>query len=350
MSRFIEQNYIALRCCFTYLLGISLLCTTSFIADQVTSKRIYSFTGTAQGTSYKIKYKYHEEAIKQFEIDSLFHVFELSLSRYNPSALLYKLNKPKRTARIDNHLNAVLLYSHEMMISTNGCFDYRLLPLLKLWGFGSKKQLVKPDSNKIIKKLEETVSSSLFVNKLIAHKSTKNLAIDLDGIAQGYCVDQLTNFIEQKHVTDFVVELGGEVYVSGTDMDNKAWKIGLGDEHFSGKKHEEVILTNMDKVGITTSGSLQKFIKIGNEYFSHIIDPRTGYPVQNGIVSVTVIAPTAMLADALDNAFMVMGKEKSFEWCRQYSDIGCYIVYVNPEGRLVDTANSYFNRFLQIKN
>jgi len=105
----------------------------------------------------------------------------------------------------------------------------------------------------------------------------------------------------------------------------------------------------MDQMAVTTSGSLQKFKKIGDQYFSHIIDPRTGYPVQNGIVSVTVIAPTAIQADALDNALMVMGIKESFAWSSKYSNIGFYISYINPNGELKDTANGYFRQFLKTK-
>ena len=332
---------------YTLALIFFLLLNVSFKLDFSTPLKIYSFSGSAQGTSYSIKYKYHKEAIKQREIDSLFTVFDLSLSRYNQVSLLYKLNKAKSKANLDSHLLKVLHYAHEMNQITNGCFEYRLLPLLELWGFGNKKQSSFPDSIQVDKILYLIKSNNLIINKLTVIKSSKNLAIDLDGIAQGYCVDQLSDFMSERGIIDYIVEIGGEVFVSGNDLDNRSWKIGLGDNQYLDDNKNKLVLAGMNRVGISSSGSLQKFKKFGDQYFSHIIDPRTGYPVQNGIVSVTVIAPSTMQADALDNAFMVMGIKDSFEWCEKYSSIGVYFSYVNPIGQVVDTANGYFKQFIQ---
>jgi thiamine biosynthesis lipoprotein len=238
-----------------------------------------------------------------------------------------------------------------MQSATNGSFEYRLMTLINLWGFGEQQKSKIPAKNKINRVLKQIASSNIDFNKLEAQKSFRNLKIDLDGIAQGYCVDELSNFLQKRGIKDYVVELGGELVVSGTDLDNSSWEIGLGEQQVDFKQTKQsFVLSGMNQMGITSSGSLQKFKKIGDQYFSHIIDPRSGYPVQNGIVSVTVIAPTAMQADALDNAFMVLGIKDSFEWCSRYSNIGFYISYVNPKGELVDTANAYFKQFLQIKN
>lgn len=288
--------------------------------------------------------------VKQQEIDSIFTVFDLSLSRYNKASLLYKLNKVRSKINVDSHLLRVLQYAQEIHQKTNGCFEYRLLPLVKLWGFGNKSQTISPDASDVNKTLYKIRSNNLKINKLTAIKSSKTLAIDLDGIAQGYCVDELSKFLGSKGIRDFIVEIGGEVFVSGSDLENNSWKVGLGDGQDVEEKNQQLVLTGMNQVGVTTSGSLQKYKKIGGQYFSHILDPRTGYPVQNGIVSVTVIAPSTMQADALDNAFMVMGINDSFEWCSNYSNVGIYMSYVNAKGEIVDTANGYFKQFLQIKN
>lgn len=321
-----------------------------FTIEKAPLSKQYSLTGFAQGTTYAIKYISTEEVISKPEIDSIFGIFNHSLSRYDKSSLLYKLNKPKYNAVIDSHLYKVLTYAQEMHTITNACFDYRLFPLMKLWGFGRQNKNAIPDTQKVIKLLAFIKSNDLKINNLNVVKSSKSFALDLDGIAQGYCVDQLSNFLKQKGVRNFMVELGGEVFVSGTNAGYGFWEIGIGGIHEQfDQKNQQLILSGMDQMAVTTSGSLQKYEKIGDQYFSHIIDPRTGYPVQNGIVSVTVIAPTAMQADALDNALMVMGIKKSFEWSSKYSNIGFYISYINPNGELKDTANNYFRQFLKTK-
>jgi thiamine biosynthesis lipoprotein len=144
-----------------------------------------------------------------------------------------------------------------------------------------------------------------------------------------------------------MVELGGEVYSSGKNSAGNDWVIGIegsdlyaGDDHFISKK---LSLSNM---AVTTSGSMKKFRKLGSRYWSHVVDPRTGLPVDNKIVSVTIIAKDAMAADAYDNGFMVLGIDSSFSLANQIKDLGIYIVYVNPGGSFSDTSNAYFKRFL----
>jgi thiamine biosynthesis lipoprotein len=99
-------------------------------------------------------------------------------------------------------------------------------------------------------------------------------------------------------------------------------------------------------MAVTTSGSMKKYRKLGNRYWSHIVDPSTGFPVENGIVSVTVIAKDAITADGYDNGFMVMGIQPALMLANQSENIGIYIVYVNADGILTDTSNAYFKRFL----
>ena len=290
------------------------------------------------------------EAVRQQEIDSLFSVFDLSLSRYNTNSLLSKLNRSKHTAQLDSHLLRVIEFAQEMQITTKGCFEYRLLPLMKLWGFGSTENIQIPDDKKIQSALKLIGSYNLNINNLHSIKSSKQLALDLDGIAQGYCVDQLSTFLMQKGIQNYIVELGGEIYLSGNDSMKRPWLVGLDNYLKEGGNLQQKFLSGMNKVGITTSGSHQKYKKIGDRYFSHILDPRTGYPVQNGIITVTVIAPTAMQADALDNAFMVMGIKDSFEWAGNQPNIGIYFTYLDVNGKIADTANAYFKQFLQKRN
>lgn len=332
------------------LLFFLLVICSSTLQDDNSSSTIYSLSGQAQGTTYFIKYMHSNEAVLQKQIDSIFTVFDRSLSRYNTNSLLTKLNRSKHTAQLDSHLLRVIAFAQEIQVSTKGCFEYRLLPLMKLWGFGSSKPLEIPRDEKVKSMLDKIGSYQLNINNLTSVKSSKHLTLDLDGIAQGYCVDELSSFLMQKGIQNFIVELGGEIYLSGKDSMKRPWQVGIDNNLKEEGSQQQTILSGLNNVGITTSGSYQKFKKIGDRYLSHIIDPRTGYPVQNGIVSVTVIAPTAMQADALDNAFMVMGIKESFEWAGNHPNIGIYFTYLDVNGKVADTANAYFKQFLQTRN
>jgi thiamine biosynthesis lipoprotein len=321
---------------------------TSFTPSNAIPDKVFTIKGNAQATTYNIAYKSKDSVISRSSIDSLFEVFDYSLSKYNKSSLLYALNQRTRKVKINNHLKAVLEYADSMRYLTNGTFDYRLQLLVDLWGFHSTKSISIPDSNKLNKMLQFAQLNKLTINEEECVKSSTSLRIDLDGIAQGYCVDQLAAYLETFGIHDFIIELGGEVVASGTNIGNENWRVGMATGNEVPKiGTKQYVLKCRDKMAVTTSGSFQKFKQIGDKYFSHIIDPRTGYPVTNGIVAVTVIAPTAMKADGLDNAFVVMGVEKSFEWVSREPDVGLYISYINEKGQLADTANAFFKKYIQ---
>lgn len=310
------------------------------------NKTLYQLQGKAQGTTYTIKYIAKQPLFTSTAVDSLFSVFDYSLSRYKPTSLISILNKSKKIATIDIHLQQVLQGALKYQELTNGCFDYRLLPLQRLWGFESNHSMVEPNPKYIEQTLKKVRYNKIKINELHAYKSSKNLEIDLDGIAQGYCVDQLAHFLQTKGIDDYIIELGGEIAVSGKDMNNDNWTIGISDASYVDDTFSNVQIQREGKYAVTSSGSFQQYRKVGNKLVSHIIDPRTGYPVQHGVISVTVMAPTAIEADALDNAFMVMGIKETFEWLKIYPNIGVYMSYIDKNGEKADTANSYFKQYM----
>jgi FAD:protein FMN transferase len=331
---------MSIRFCFTILFLIPLMGSHH---HQSHSTSLYTYTGKAQGTTYSIKYRSQFEWVSQSQIDSLFTVFDQSLSRYNPNSLLSKINSSRKSANLDSHLVELINFSHGLEAKTDATFSISILPLLKLWGFDRQKSATKPDAVLINKTLEITRNNSLTINGLRLTKSNPKTALDLDGIAQGYCVDYLSSFLMARGITHFIVEIGGEVYAHGTDSSGNPWRVAVQDPDFlMGVNLSEELILPLSGNAITTSGSYQKYVQFGDQYFSHIIDPRTGYPVDNNLVTVTVLAPKAILADGLDNAFMVMGMDATFRWLEKNPDIGVYMVYRDQNGQLSDTSNRYF--------
>lgn len=311
----------------------------------IEASKSFLLTGKAQGTTYSIKYVYSSEIVAQIEIDSLFKLFDQSMSVYNPHSLISQLNKTKRTASLDSHLLKIIDFSDSLSKASNNTFNITMLPLLELWGLKQRKITHYPDSNMIKLTLQKSVNKVMLVKDLSVSKSTKKLRIDVDGIAQGYCVDYLSNYLLSKGISNFIVEIGGEVFAIGTDQFGRKWRVGVQDgDYLMGNKEREDVVINLDKQGITTSGKYQKFSQIGDSTISHVLDPRTGYPVKNDLVSVTVLAKNAMLADGLDNAFMVMGVNETMKWLEKNPNIGVFMVYRKKDGSLADTANGFFRR------
>jgi thiamine biosynthesis lipoprotein len=201
-----------------------------------------------------------------------------------------------------------------------------------------------------IQSLKNCVNSAYLYrqgNKLLKKKPC--IKIDVNGIAQGYSVDVLAGFLEIHGITNYLVEVGGEIRVKGHKQPgNEKMKIGIeapGDNDFQLSMIRKIIVT--DSGAITTSGSYRKFYESEGKRISHIIDPRTGYSAQNELISVTVYARDAITADAFDNALMVMGLQKALQFVERRNDISAHFIYRTKTGAVADTASTRFYKLLQ---
>jgi thiamine biosynthesis lipoprotein len=232
---------------------------------------------------------------------------------------------------------------------TGGIFDITVQPLVQAWGFGPQKVNSLPDSA-TIKSLKTCVSSiNLYTKGNTLLKKKPCTRIDVNGIAQGYSVDVIAGFLEAHGIQNYLVELGGEIRVKGFKQPGgEKMKIGIeapGEDDFQLSMISKVIAA--DRGAITTSGSYRKFYESEGKKITHIIDPRTGYPTQNELISVTVYASDAITADAFDNALMVMGLKKALQFVERRKDLAAHFIYRTATGAVADTASSRFYKLLQ---
>jgi thiamine biosynthesis lipoprotein len=201
--------------------------------------------------------------------------------------------------------------------------------LVNSWGFVFTKKTTQ-DSIKIDNLLHFVGYKMLKLegNKII--KAKPGIKIDFNAIAQGYTVDVLANYLESKGINNYLVELGGELKAKGK-KENEDWKVGIDkpDEKASERKLEAVI--NLKNKALATSGNYRKFYEEGGQKFSHIINPKTGYPAQQNLLSVTVIANDCITADAYATAFMVMGLKKSIRFLEDNKDLKLEVYFIYDE-------------------
>jgi thiamine biosynthesis lipoprotein len=308
------------------------------------SLKAFHINGIAQGTSYQITYYANNNQVDKIEIDSLLDQLDSSLSLYKPYSLINQFNHHTRGIQMDQHMYSVVKKAIEVSTITNKSFDITCKPVIDLWNKQSTKNQLPTDQQ--IKNILKIIGSGhLIIKNDSLLKDNPLVQIDCDGIAQGYSVDQIAHLLKQKHVHDFVVELGGEVFARGHPPGKAAWNIALqsqAEEIFSNDSAK----INISNYAVTTSGSMNKFKKIGHTYYSHVFNPNTGKPVQSKIISVTLVAKDAITADALDNALMVMGIKKSMNWLQQYPEVGVLIQYVDDHGIVQRTMNEFFRKFL----
>jgi len=317
-----------------YLLMIKLVFTPDF---QV-------ITGTAQGTTYTIKYVGELGSITKIEIDSIFSVLDQSLSLYLPGSLINQFNS-RGVVKMDAHMKAVVMEAMKIAKESDGAFDITVGALSDLWGFGPVPHQQVPRKREIKKRLRVTGSRYISVRDNMLVALEKGVKIDCNGIAQGYSVDVVAAFLQARGIDRMMVELGGEIRVSGKHPDKDYWTIGIESPGaIAGDWYPVEKMIRLNDAAVTTSGDYRKFFTAGGTTFGHVIDPRQGRPVNNGIISVTVIAGDAITADAWDNAFFVMGIENSLEAIRNKPGIEAYMIYKNKEGAIRDTATTGFQK------
>lgn len=337
--------------CFMRIPGLILLCSIFFCAHTSIApfKRIV-ITGFAQGTSYHITYYAGDSSVTQFQIDSIFNKLDSSLSIYKPYSLISRFNNANTTTvEMDEHFSAVINTSIDTWRATSGLFDITVQPLVQAWGFGIKKTDSLP-GKKEVNTIRKCVGSQFLKvenNKLVKLKPC--MTIDVNGIAQGYSVDVMAAFLEANGINNYLVEIGGELRVKGRKQpSNEKMKIGIespGEDELAISMRQQVIET--DSGAITTSGNYRKYYESNGKKITHLINPRTGYPIQNELISVTVFAADAITADAFDNALMVLGLTKALRFTEKRKDICAYFIYRDKKGVLKDTASTGFYRLMQ---
>jgi len=293
-----------------------------------------SIAGTAQGTTYSVVYentsKFKPEELRA-SIEKIFHDFDLSLSLYNDSSIISRINRNEEV-EIDSFFTEVFYKSREISIATDGAFDITVGPLVKAWGFG-------PDAHKnfqiskldCLMKLIGFEKVTIRDNHLI--KSDPGICLDFNAIAQGYSADVFSRYLDGLGIKNYLIEIGGEVRVKG-DKGGEFWRIGIDrpeDNNMLPGNNLQAVIKIKDRA-LATSGNYRKFYMEDGMKYSHTIDPKTGYPAKNRLLSVSIIADDCATADGIATACMVMGKEKAITFLLNNPQLEAFLVYSDDNG------------------
>jgi thiamine biosynthesis lipoprotein len=322
------------------LAALLVLGAWSFPADS----EYQTIQGQAQGTTYKIVYRTGQGALSKSQVDSVLRTIDRSLSLWEPTSLINTFNSNDREVTMDSHMSRVVSRALEVSGLTYGSFDITIKPFMDAWGLGvGGRQKTIPDADELIRTGQCVGFHLISIRGRRLIKKKPCTQIDANGIAQGYSVDVIASLLDGLGIRDYLVELGGEIRILGKNPNGKPWTIGV--EAAAADKDEDSGLSatlQPGSGGITTAGNYRKYVESGGKRFSHIMDPRTGMPVSNGIVSVTVRASNAMDADAWDDALFVLGLDSSFQLLSQHPEIQARFLLANPDGSIRDTASTGF--------
>lgn len=196
--------------------------------------------------------------------------------------------------------------------ATSGAYDVTIGPLVDLWGFGSDEGIEQPAQEQIEAGLARTGWQKLWLEEGRLCKSGEEVAIDLSSIAKGYGVDILADYLQARGITDFLADIGGELYAAGT-KGGDPWRLGVERPQDDSAERQAMLVLPVSDRAVATSGDYRNFFVLDGQRYSHIIDPRSGRPVEHGAASATVVADSATLADGWATALMVMEPQAGLE-------------------------------------
>lgn len=303
-----------------------------------------NYSGITQGSYFSITY--YDESGKTFEseFDSIFDAVENSVSLWDENSIIRKVNRNEDVV-VDKVFRDNFEWAKKASEFSDGAFDATIGPLVAAWGFHYKKEMeMTPAMVDSIRQLVDFKKIEIIDNKLV--KAKPNMTLDFNAVAQGYTADLIGTFLEEKGVTNYLVDVGGEIMARGGKPNGENWIIGIEkpSENYDSERNVQLKITLKDK-GIVTSGNYRKYIEKDGVRYSHSIDPKTGYPVPQNLLSATVIADNAAWADCLASICMIVGKDKALQMLEDSADIEGYLIFVDEDGTIKTTSTSGFKEY-----
>ena len=307
---------------------------------------VTSIHGRTMGTSYSISWPAVQKADPvaiQSKVDAELVEVNRQMSTYDPQSEISIFNKAQAPAEqiISDGFAKVIQAADELHGLSSGYFDPTVGPLVNLWGFGPDGRLNKaPEATAVSATMAKIGWDGVQLNGLTLTKSFDRY-LDLSAIAKGYGVDIVAAVLEAHGISNYLVEIGGEIRSKGQKAQGHPWRIAIESPKYDERQAQKVI--ELGNMGIATSGDYRNFFVVDGQAFSHTIDPFTGSPSRHTLASVTVIDTTCMRADGLATAMLVMGAEKASVLAEQ-EGLAAYFIVRQPDGQFVESTSSAWKR------
>lgn len=289
-----------------------LIVGTVFIIRQQRTTPYQHDKGFIFGTVYSVTYQ-HGDNLKA-DIEAALRQVDGEFSMFNDTSTVARINRGETVSKSDMYRQ---VYDLAMTVSreTDGAFDITVAPLVNAWGFGFKTSQMPTKSQ---------------VDSLLRIRNQ----YDFSAIAKGFGSDVVARLLRSRGVTNFMVEIGGEIVTQGISERRLPWKIGVTkptDDSLSANNELQTVL-NITDIAMATSGNYRKFYYKDGQKYAHTIDPKTGYPVQHSLLSATVFANDCATADAYATSFMVMGIERAKTILERHPELKAYFIYARDDG------------------
>ena len=319
------------------------------VACESPPPRSHNFSGSTMGTYWSVQLVAAEPAQAQgiqALIEDALETVNSQMSTYRDDAHISRFNRAQagETIEVPAEFAQVLEASFQVADASDGVFDPTIGPLVNLWGFG-------PDGNRLDPPDEAGIAEArarVGWQRIQWDRDTRRLQqpggmyLDFSAIAKGYAVDLIADVLEQRGIDSYLINIGGDMRARGNRPDATPWRIGIERPHSASPEVHSVI--RIGDQAVVTSGSYRNFFESEGRRFSHTIDPRTGQPVPNDLVSVTVVHEQCMMADAHATAIHVLGAERGLEYA-EHQELAVFLL-VREDNRLVEWMTTAFEPYL----
>ena len=319
-----------------------------FLGTCADPPKVVEITGQTMGTTYSIKIVTtppFDQAIIARGIANHLEQMNLFMSNWVEESDLSRFNREPESLTVSQDTAKVVRRALEIWEYSRGAFDPTMDPLIELWGFGVKEDVEFPTEDEITTALAITGFQHLSLEGNTLKKEIPELTLNLSAIAKGYAVDVVYDYLRAKNLASFMVEVGGEIRVSGKNERGLNWRIGIELPDQSTFKQFYKI-AELEANALATSGNYRNYFEKNGTLYTHIIDPRTGYPVPPRIVSASVIAPDCMTADALATTLMILPANEGLELIERLKGVECLLLAPMPGLGFKEYSSSGMAAFL----
>ena len=316
--------------CFILL---ALLVNLLACENPASQQQAIVLSGLTMGTTYTIKLTVVDTKIDRARISTGVNQrldnINAQMSTYMETSRLSIINQSNTRdwEEIPADLYTVIEEALRVNNLSYSAFDITIGPVVNLWGFGPKAQLeIVPDESTIREALDSVGSQYIHLRKepYAIQKGKPDLYIDLSAIAKGYAVDVIADYLDELSINNYMVEIGGEIKTRGINPDNKIWHIGI-EKPLDDQRSVQMVIT-LNNTAMATSGDYRNYFEENGIRYSHTIDPSTGKPITHKLASVTVLHPSAMTADAMATALLVLGPERGSDLALRENLAALFIV------------------------
>ena len=319
--------------------------------SDLSKKQLVGFDGSTMGTSYSLRWVAKDDrqlAEIQQAAEERLALINQQMSTYISESEVSRFNAlSSGEMPVSAELAGLVQRSQAISEQTGGAFDITVGPLVSLWGFGPEGRVVStPSADKIASLRTRVGYHKLRVNQNPPSISKPtNLQIDLSAIAKGYAVDQLASLLVGKGINNYLVEIGGEIKLSGNKPNGESWRIAIEAPLTAERVAQQVL--PISNIAMATSGDYRNYFEENGVRYSHTINPLTGAPIKHALVSVTVLHPSCADADALATALMVMGNKEGVEFAKRHDLAAYFLIKAQGGGEFESVATAKFYSFLK---